>query len=359
MYIFPYHNQLDTVSFKNMLDTKNIHNSYKIFWLKSIIHHVENDEQVIPFSSIVFDMFKNSYDFINKYHLKFGGSDVIPRVIMSYNTQSKNDFLFQLKENDFDKLIKDITAFVPYRLLTPFYQTHLVGKKDILKHDIIIEKSMNDTLAFYTINRKESSIFINEAWMSYIKDNIGIIKAWIDHELVHFLQRRNPSIPNIPFKVNPQTSRNLVKAKKIWDEAISINPALNFDLFSNKIFTKESTTIHGPLSIDHFLPWSFVAHDQLWNLIPTHRNINSSKNNNLPSEQLIDPYIEIQYDFYVTIHGFASRAIIEEYHTLMSNVPLDNNVMDRSHFYNMLYDNTHSLYKIAKNNGYSIWQYNE
>ena len=31
------------------------------------------------------------------------------------------------------------------------------------------------------------------------------------------------------------------------------------------------------ISIDHFVPWSYVAHDELWNLTPTTRSINSTK----------------------------------------------------------------------------------
>ena len=28
----------------------------------------------------------------------------------------------------------------------------------------------------------------------------------------------------------------------------------------------------GPLSIDHFIPWGFVLHDEAWNLVPMFRN---------------------------------------------------------------------------------------
>ncbi|MDY5576621.1 MAG: HNH endonuclease domain-containing protein [Lachnospiraceae bacterium] len=35
------------------------------------------------------------------------------------------------------------------------------------------------------------------------------------------------------------------------------------------------------ISIDHFVPWSYVAHDEMWNLNPTTKSINSSKRNNL------------------------------------------------------------------------------
>ena len=35
------------------------------------------------------------------------------------------------------------------------------------------------------------------------------------------------------------------------------------------------------ISIDHFVPWSYVANDEIWNLHPTTRSINSAKSNNL------------------------------------------------------------------------------
>ena len=36
------------------------------------------------------------------------------------------------------------------------------------------------------------------------------------------------------------------------------------------------------ISIDHFVPWSYVANDEIWNLHPTTKSINSAKSNNLP-----------------------------------------------------------------------------
>jgi hypothetical protein len=49
------------------------------------------------------------------------------------------------------------------------------------------------------------------------------------------------------------------------------------------------------ISIDHFLPWSFVAHDLLWNLVPIRSEVNSSKSNNLPSLKYFDPFVELQH----------------------------------------------------------------
>lgn len=38
------------------------------------------------------------------------------------------------------------------------------------------------------------------------------------------------------------------------------------------------------LSIDHVIPWSFIFSDDLWNLVYTHKECNSSKSNIVPSE---------------------------------------------------------------------------
>ncbi len=54
------------------------------------------------------------------------------------------------------------------------------------------------------------------------------------------------------------------------------------------IYTEEIMTA-GDISIDHFVPWSYVAHDELWNLVPTTKAVNSSKSNNLPDWDLYFP----------------------------------------------------------------------
>lgn len=48
------------------------------------------------------------------------------------------------------------------------------------------------------------------------------------------------------------------------------------EIYGGNILTEKD------ISIDHFVPWSYVAHDEMWNLNPTTKSINSSKSNNLP-----------------------------------------------------------------------------
>ncbi|MBA2356157.1 MAG: hypothetical protein H0V80_16025 [Acidobacteria bacterium] len=39
---------------------------------------------------------------------------------------------------------------------------------------------------------------------------------------------------------------------------------------------------HAPFDLDHFVPWSFLVHDEFWNLIPADPTVNSMKRQQLP-----------------------------------------------------------------------------
>ena len=55
--------------------------------------------------------------------------------------------------------------------------------------------------------------------------------------------------------------------------------------------------------VDHFILWSFVMNDELWNLMPMDSSLNSSKSNKLPKW---DPFFRIfaenQYGIYILIY---------------------------------------------------------
>ncbi|WP_333652624.1 HNH endonuclease domain-containing protein [Lacrimispora sp.] len=100
------------------------------------------------------------------------------------------------------------------------------------------------------------------------------MKGWIQYNLIIYLQRRNSNVPGISNKLEAPQNRKLNRVIKYWKTIMEIVPVT--DIYGNKVLTEET------LSIDHFIPWSYVAHDEFWNLHPTTKSINSSKSNNLP-----------------------------------------------------------------------------
>ena len=92
--------------------------------------------------------------------------------------------------------------------------------------------------------------------------------------MILYIQKRNPNVPGIADKLYPPKERKLEKIKNYWKLILSLEPIR--EIYGDEILTEQN------ISIDHFVPWSYVAHDEMWNLNPTTKSINSSKSNNLP-----------------------------------------------------------------------------
>jgi CRISPR/Cas system Type II protein with McrA/HNH and RuvC-like nuclease domain len=82
-------------------------------------------------------------------------------------------------------------------------------------------------------------------------------------------------------------------AKKYWKRAIKSNGQI-YDIYTKNPFTENVLNSLGGLAIDHFVPWRFVLHDRLWNLVPTFGRPNSSKSDNLPDRDFLDDFCNIQ-----------------------------------------------------------------
>ena len=106
----------------------------------------------------------------------------------------------------------------------------------------------------------------------------------------NFLQNKNPNTLSLIDKLQKPTDRiSLNKQTKYWKTII--NKESIKCIYSGKTITPET------FSLDHFLPWSFVGHDKLWNLIPMRKNDNSYKSDNIPLvDKYLDKFIDTQYN---------------------------------------------------------------
>jgi hypothetical protein len=98
--------------------------------------------------------------------------------------------------------------------------------------------------------------------------------------LTRYLQSRNPGVPGIVNKLHAPTARRLARPQAFWLEVRhNLGKASQIEAFHD-IYS--GSPLSEVFSIDHFLPWSFVAHDLLWNLAPVEARTNSSKSDAIP-----------------------------------------------------------------------------
>lgn len=372
MEFLPVHNELNISLLENIFISMT--NSYKLFWFNSIFKEIIKGKRIIKFKEAVIGMICDSWYPIFAYNLNFGSQDQLQKIVIDINKEyvkkesiNKNDLYEMLLKNNnsnFEKKVLLLARYVPYRLLTPFYEEKLRRVKDYDKNSIIEKLTENDKKVLYRISSEKKEVYINEMWFDYIYKNQNIIRGWLNYKIIEFLQARNPNVPAIINKLNPPIKRDLNLAKKYWNEIISRTNIA--DIYSDLQFTKENKKIYGGISIDHFIPWTYIGHDKLWNLTPTFEKINSSKNNKLPDlKEYMDKFLDIQY---IGVNCIKDVPKNEKYLDDFLDIDKDLNIreinsitgaINEKEFKKGLFKVINPLYQLAYNQGFRIWHYEE
>lgn len=364
--IVPASTKVDFRTFSRLLDEERVVASYKMYWLLAILDEVSHGKTEMEFNKLISRMIVYAWYPTMQYRLSFGVFDnlkkPISHIALKYGYAANCDerklleFIYKSEDAELKKMMKDLTLNVPYRLLSPFFSHEPRGQKDSLRSSIITELSLKDETCLYKIVKEDKDkIIINEGWAEYLKDNYKVIKCWIYYKLICFLQKRNPNVPAIAFKLDAPKSRNLTKAARLWNQVIGAKGIK--DIYTGKNFISENFEVYGSLSIDHFIPWSFVMHDEMWNLVPTFKNINSRKNDKLLSfDEYIEDFCAVQYRAFSYIcekkldkdlESYVDGLRIEEPYSLKEQ-------KGEEEFTRKLRECLSPLYQIARNQGFEV-----
>jgi hypothetical protein len=169
--------------------------------------------------------------------------------------------------------------------------------------------------------------------------------------LTTFLQKRNPNVPNIAAKiVKPIQRDSLLKQHHYWDKVIQITGPIHC-IYTNKLLYVKQ------YDLDHFIPWSFVAHDLIWDLLPADPSINSSKSNNLPSlDKYLSSYARMhQNALQIIYREDSNNKLLEDYLILHDSIS-ELVYASEENFYNLFKKTFLPMTQIAENMGFCIWQ---
>ena len=164
--------------------------------------------------------------------------------------------------------------------------------------------------------------------------------GWIQCEKVKWLQNNNPEVLGLVYKLTPteEKVRKLKKVRDLWQDIMEVQEIR--DVFTGQPVKKKK------YDIDHFIPWSFVMNDELWNLMPMDASLNSSKSNRLPKwNPFFQNFAQNQYLMYQMIYddmGIYNRfkgCYKDNLHSIWAGQELYRKGNSKEMFYNILEKN--------------------
>ena len=296
----PNSDQLDIATLSGLF--KHTANSYKYLFFISLLtllkdRHFQVDDG-IKLSDIEIEMLITAWYPRVSFKLSFGTRDQIARALKSINCiKYDKDFLSVTGRGKLRKRLVNsdkkpnykLMRYVPHRILRPFFAAETSGLPDQKVNRKVSElatKHFHERRPLFRFDDSEERILLQSDWIAYLKQNQGIIEGWAMWHWADYMQQRNPGIPAVTRKLLPPDKRESLNAQRsFWN--MSINKADIRCIYSGKKLGRS-------YELDHFLPWRFVAHDQLWNLIPADSHANSSKSDQIPCEKYIDGLAETQ-----------------------------------------------------------------
>ena len=372
-----YYSSLDIEGFSQMM--KDPSYCYKFYWLEAIVGLISENNTETTFDDIIDEMIANAWYSVMEFHIHLSGiqsdgnvRDGLERAIiylaqlskLSANA-SKVEIKNEIKQynTELKKHKEQLTNMVPYRALAGFFRKSIepADWNSIIRMTTYIQHIDRDITPLpYTLgsgSKLKKEVYFNASWIKMIQDHTVSILGWIQYEKVKWLQNNNPEIPGLIYKLAPmdEKMRKLNKVRKLWEGILELGEVRD-------VFT-ENPVVPKQYDVDHFIPWSFVMNDELWNLMPMDSSLNSSKSNKLPKwDPFFNRFAANQYMMYETIHRkdgiyrLFEACYKDNLHSIWAGRELYRKGNSKEEFYNILLKNMRPVYDSAWRQGYEIWE---
>ncbi len=297
----PYSDTIEIQYLSRIFD--NTSECYKFFWFQAIVAKVLEGKSRMTYEELIDEMIAKAWYMVVEYHLNLGPRDTLESLVRYLQQIS------QMKASEKKETIIQYLADCK--------------DKEVAKRKRILTKNV--------------PYRIQAPFMDKVRG-----KEW--------------DVPGIADKLYPPQERKLEKVKKYWKLLLTLKPV--HEIYGDIELTDKD------ISIDHFVPWSYVAHDEFWNLHPTTRSINSSKSNNLPDWNRYFPQLaKLEYGSYEMMWEY--DAVHDAFEVCAKEHLNDDAVRrkiyrkgrDLASFSNALEEIVQPIYQSAKNCGFKDWIY--
>ena len=224
-------------------------------------------------------------------------------------------------------IVDTLTNYVSRLFLTPFFSERIGGLAGTPRFEtirILASKHFCDrSPPLYRFTDNGKAIVIHSRWKGYMRDHESILKSWILWHWARYMQRTNPSVPALISKLDEEVMSITRKQRNFWRRVLESEKMDCVCIYSGERVLAEK------FALDHYIPWSFVAHDEMWNLVPVSIRGNELKSDNLPKNSAyFENFVQMQMFSIRQLHDAYDKSrwegLFESY-----SVDLNLNVLER------------------------------
>lgn len=342
--------------------------SYKFLWFLAILDIVKESDPsnagnlIFSTQDICARMVAKSWIPTQRFKFSFGCWDSMTKVIEALKNPV-NGFPFSVKYKEpealkaletfakvnpknFQKIIfNPLIQEVSFRFLNAWRSKSAEGLKESIRG-----ATSGEPYSFP--NGNWNSIEVPSQWAAFFRKNYSLLKDFTYWNFADFLQARNTAVPGLVKKFELPASRlSLDSQRKFWLSYLN-SEQVTTDIYGHE-FTADS------FALDHYLPWTFVVHNQIWNLTPMEKSLNSSKSDLIPDEAFVAP-LALQHQCLVKYHYRTdpnkSKDFFEEYENFFGISIADFVSASDTFVIDKYKEHVDPLAKTAINMGFQLWQ---
>lgn len=284
--------QLWSMIVKTLSNQSHKTTTYKFGLLRTILENLYkvNERLEISFEQISYSFAKLYWNLVIENGFSQGGNSSIEKELRA----------FQVK-NQIPKGISFDSIFEAQR-----HEIIKVVEAKVLNRYVLGALYEDTERLIYGFSKKQKIIVLTSGSWEFLVKHQTIIFKLTNYELAKFLEAKNTEI-NKNIALN--AIENLTKReslKKYQDILVNNSGCECF-------YTERSLASGvGSIAVDHFIPWSFIHSDELWNFVITSQSLNSRKGSKLPSENYLKK-LKRRNQFLLSIQDVYVKEAMEKY----------------------------------------------
>ena len=262
--------------------------SYKFGFLKSIIDNLYNVDENL---TLTFDQLFS----------KFG--EIYWNLVLKYGLRQKaatyDNRATALERVLHTSVVKyGITEPIPYESLTAQMMIDISHQVKVKCKENVVGALFEDTKRlFYSFSKNGEWLRINPKMYAFICKHKILIEKLNYYEWAKFLEKVNDEsiTTKLLNKIDESAKRN----------NLSVYRNILFEEFESKTcFYCGKRLVPGRIEVDHFIPWSFIKDDNLWNLVLSCPTCNNKKRDKLPDHEFLARIVDRNKSILIESHKF-------------------------------------------------------